>query len=260
MRFLLSIHDVWPGNAPLVAEYLGRLRSLGARKMALLVVPAFQGGPPMDGNGDFVAWLREEAAAGTELFLHGYRHCTAESLAGADGTSPMVRNVYGRWVNTKLVGQEAEFCGLAGPEKAKLLDLGMASFVRASLPLTGFVAPTWHGTPNPADLRDRGLGILETRFSVMRLRDGAVRRALPLTWSAASGNRNPSLTGGAPWLRAALLAPLVKVAVHPGDLSGSGAEKALEKIFGRGSGCGYGELFGERAPAPLRPDPGVPGA
>src|SRR5690606_36307353 len=180
MRFLLSIHDVWPGNAPLVAEYLVRLRSLGARKAALLVVPAYHGSKPMDGHGDFMAWLRDETAAGTELFLHGYRHRTAESLAGASARAAGARSAYGRWVNRVLVGQEAEFVGLAEPERESLLDLGMECFGRAGLKPAGFVAPTWHGSPPAGSLRARGLGLLETRFSVIRSRDGALRRALPL--------------------------------------------------------------------------------
>lgn len=219
------------------------MRSLGAGRVALLVVPAYHGSPPMDGQADFVAWLKAEHAAGTELFLHGYRHRTAESIDGASAGPTDVRNAYGRWVNSQLVGQEAEFCGLAYPEKESLLDFGLASFGRAGLSPVGFVAPTWHGSPPPDSLRARGLGLLETRFSVIRTGDGTARRALPLTWAAASGSRRPALSGGAAWLRIALNSPLVKVAVHPGDMAGSEVEKALEKFMGRGKNIGYGELF-----------------
>ena len=64
MRFLLAIHDVWPGNFPLVAGYVEVLRSLGARRIALLAVPSFHGAPLMDANAEFLAWLRAESALG----------------------------------------------------------------------------------------------------------------------------------------------------------------------------------------------------
>src|SRR5690606_12291132 len=169
------------------------------------------------------------------------RHRTAESLAGASARAAGARSADGRWVNRVLVGQEAEFCGLAEPERGSLLDLGMECFGRAGLKPAGFVAPTWHGSPPAGSLRARGLGLLETRFSVIRSGDGALRRALPLTWTPACGGREPAPTGGAAWLKASLRAPLVKVAVHPGDMAGSGAEKVLEMVMARGENIGYRE-------------------
>src|SRR6187549_3804509 len=110
MRFLLSIHDVWPGNADLVSDYLARLRSLGARKAALLVVPAYHGRTGMEEDPGFLAWLRRENAEGTELFLHGYRHKMSELMSEpADGRGPdsrrpeIRRSAWGRFVNRKLV-------------------------------------------------------------------------------------------------------------------------------------------------------------
>lgn len=255
MRFLLSIHDVWPGNFPLVAGYLARLRSLGAQRIALLVVPAFHGQPPMDGSQEFTAWLKEESASGTELFLHGYHHWMIELAEGAAYRGR--RSPYGRWVNRNLVAQEAEFSGLPSVEAERLLDLGLASWARAGLPLAGFVAPTWHGSPPRAALRGRGLGLWETRFRVHRLADGKSRFVPPLAWDLSKGNRGPELFGGGAWLRALIRLPTLKVAIHPGDLEGRGTVKVIETVFASGTNISYGGLFGsDPSGAPATPGQG----
>ncbi|HKP96832.1 MAG TPA: DUF2334 domain-containing protein [Fibrobacteria bacterium] len=249
MRFLLSIHDVWPGNFPLVAGYLARLRSLGAARIALLVVPAYHGRAPMDGNAEFLAWLREESRAGTELLLHGYHHRTIEKVEGTAYRGR--RNAYGRWVNRRLVAQEAEFCGLPAEDRERLLDLGLASWRRAALPLAGFVAPTWHGSPPRGSLLGRGLDLWETRFRVHSLARGRSRFAPPLAWSLSKGTGVPELSGGRAWLQTLIKLPVMKVAIHPGDLVGDAAVRVLETVLAAGTNSTYAGLFG-----PLQPGPG----
>jgi predicted deacetylase len=241
MRFLLSLHDVWPGNYPLAAGYLARLRSLGARRIGLLVVPAFHGHGEMNQSGEFLAWLRQESASGTELFLHGYHHRMIELVEGPGYRGG--RSAFGRWVNRHLVSQEAEFCGLPRAESDRLLDLGLESWRRAGLPLTGFVAPTWHGSPGPETLRERGVEFRETRFRVQRMADGASRLAPPLAWDLSQGSRGPVLFGGRIWLRTAMRFPVLKVAIHPGDLEGRETLGMLESLFRSGANIGYRELF-----------------
>jgi hypothetical protein len=244
MRFLLAIHDVWPGNFPLVADYMARLRTLGARRIALLAVPAFHGGPTMDGNAEFLAWLREESGRGTELFLHGYYHWMGELAEGS--AFPGRRSAWGRFVNRRLVDREAEFSGLARAEQARILDAGLAVWRRTGLPLAGFVSPTWHGAPAAGRLRAAGVPIWESRFYVRHLRAARSRFVPPLAWSLATPTGEPSLFGGKAWLAAMLRAPLMKVALHPGDFEGRGTQPALERVFAAGANVGYGELFGER--------------
>lgn len=251
MRFLLSIHDVWPGNFPLVAGYLARLRSLGAKRIALLVVPAFHGSPPMDGNREFISWLREEGEAGTELFLHGYHHWMIEKAEGPGALrSGGKRSAYGRWVNRSLVAQEAEFLGLPGADRERLLDLGLASWARSGLPLAGFVAPTWHGSPPVGRMRAAGIPLWESRFRVRRLADGETRFVPPLAWDPSRENRGPVVFGGGAWLRTLLRLPTMKVALHPGDLEGTETVRVLEKVFAKGKNIAYGGLFDGGAAAP----------
>ena len=256
MRFLLAIHDVWPGNFPLVAGYMARLRSLGARRIALLAVPAFHGGPTMDGNAEFLAWLREEAAQGSELFLHGYYHWMGE-LAEGDGFRAR-RNAWGRFVNRRLVDREAEFSGLPRAAQGRILDDGIAVWKRTGLPLTGFVAPTWHGAPARSRLRESGIGIFESRFYIRHFASGRTRFVPPLAWNLGTPTGEPALFGGKAWLSTMLRAPLMKVALHPGDFEGRGTESALERVFAAGSNLAYAELFG--GPGVGNPAPSVPSA
>jgi hypothetical protein len=200
----------------------------------------------MNQSGEFLAWLRQESALGTELFLHGYHHLMGEKVEGSGYRGR--RSAFGRWVNRKLVSQEAEFCGLPRAESDRLLDLGLQSWLRTGLPLTGFVAPTWHGSPDPETLRVRGVEFRETRFRVQRLADGVSRMALPLAWDLSQGTRGPVLFGGRFWLRTAMRLPILKVAIHPGDLEGRETLATLESVFRSGGNIGYRELFDPGSP------------
>jgi len=246
MRFLLALHDVWPGNFPLAADYLARLRSLGAQRIALLVVPAYHGAPPMDASAEFVAWLRDESGRGTELFLHGYHHWMGE--LARRGAFRGRRNAWGRFVNRHLVENEAEFSGLPRAAQAGILAEGLAAWRRTGLPLAGFVAPTWHGAPAPSRMRAEGIALWETRFRLHHLPTARARFVPPLAWGKSGSGGKPTLLGGTAWLAALLRAPLIKVALHPGDLEGGAAESVLARVFAAGENAGYGEVFGVTAP------------
>lgn len=240
MRFLLSIHDVWPGNFPLVADYLQRLRSLGNVQTALLVVPNYHGQSPMDQNEEFLAWLRGESTLGTEIFLHGYRHWMPELAEGGDFKGQ--RSAWGRWMNKHWVQQEAEFCGLSDREKNRLLKMGLAAFQQTDIPCAGFVAPTWHGRPGRSVLRAQEINILETRFFINHLETRQQRFAPPLAWGLAERGQ-AKLIGGAWWLHLLLKQPLIKVAIHPGDMDVTETLRILEKVFATGKSSSYRELF-----------------
>jgi predicted deacetylase len=200
----------------------------------------------MDGSAEFTAWLREEAGRGTELFLHGYYHWMGELAEG--GNFHGRRNAWGRFVNRRLVDREAEFSGLPRAVQARILADGLAVWKRTGLPLTGFVAPTWHGSPAPAQLREAGIGLWETRLRLHDLKAGRSRFVPPLAWNLGTPTGEPKLFGGKAWLSAMLRIPLMKVALHPGDFEGKGTEQALEKVFAAGRNVGYDGVFaGNRA-------------
>lgn len=242
MRYLLSIHDVWPGNFPLVESHLRRLRSLGAGRVALLVVPEYHGREPIGDAPEFLAWLREKAGSGTEILLHGFRHLAAERLPGASrGGEGAGRGRWGRWVNRALVDGEAEFCGLPEAESASLLRRASGALRAAGFPAIGFVAPTWHGSPPSAALAEQGFVLRESRFFLQHLPTGISRFAPPLAW--VSPGRGARLAGGRAWLEAALRLPLIKVALHPGDLESDAALAAVDRVLAQGKECAYREVF-----------------
>ncbi len=251
MRFLLSIHDVWPGNRELVQGYLRRLKLLGAGPVALLVVPFYHGRQTMESDPEFIAWLRAEAMAGTETLLHGFYHRMPELVEGDGLTGKAVcgpslrRSRLGKWINKNFVNQEAEFCGLDIASREKLLNAGIESFRKMDMTAPGFVAPTWHGSPPVQKLRDAGLSFWETRFRIHDLESQRSRWALPVAWDQSRGG--PVLAGGDLWLTACLRFPLIKVALHPGDLSGAETEKTMERIFSAGSNIQYRDLFPKSA-------------
>lgn len=200
----------------------------------------------MDASAEFVAWLREESGRGTELFLHGYHHWMGElARRGAFGAR---RNAWGRWVNRHMVESEAEFSGLPRTAQAGILSEGLASWRRTALPLAGFVAPTWHGAPEASRMRAEGLMLWETRFRLHHLPTARARFVPPLAWGKSGSGGNPKLAGGSAWLAALLRVPLIKVALHPGDLEGGNAEPVLERVFAAGENAGYGEVFKVTAP------------
>lgn len=241
MRYLLSIHDVWPGNFPLVEAHLRRLRALGARRVALLVVPEYHGRLSLGASPEFLAWLREKAGSGAEILLHGFRHLAAERLPGAAHDGGRRRGPWGRWVNGALVGGEAEFCGLPAGEAEGLLERGAVAMREAGFTALGFVAPTWHGSPPLSALSARGFVLRESRFFLRHLPTGRSRFAPPLAWSGPG--RGARLAGGRAWLETALRLPLIKVALHPGDLESDAALAAVERVIARGTESAYGEIF-----------------
>ncbi len=242
MRFLLSIHDIWPGNYQAVAENLSRLRKIKNVPIALLVVPKYHDQSAIQDDEDFILWLKSENEIGTEIFLHGYRHLMPEKVEGSDfkGT----RTYWGKWINKKWVNDEAEFCGIDSMTSGRLLDLGCQAFQilnqKATIPLAGFVAPTWHGAPSSIQLKNQGIPIFEKRFSIHHLISGQKIFAPPIAWNFEKEN---SVFGGNLWLNMALTLPLIKVALHPPDFQSEETWKTIEKILQSGEGISYRALF-----------------
>jgi hypothetical protein len=120
-----------------------------------LVVPDWQGAWPLERHPGFVRWLRERAAGGGEIVLHGERHSRGEFQA-LDRTAARER-----------------------------IDRGLGSLRALGLEPAGFVPPAWlaredgHGA-----VRDAGLGFSEDERSI-RLFPAGRRVASPaVRWSA----------------------------------------------------------------------------
>ena len=71
---VVSLHDISPMTRPDCAAILDELRSLGVPAVSLLVIPDHHHKGHMLADAEFGAWLREQAATGHEIVIHGYHH------------------------------------------------------------------------------------------------------------------------------------------------------------------------------------------
>ncbi|HEX5396787.1 MAG TPA: DUF2334 domain-containing protein, partial [Candidatus Limnocylindria bacterium] len=83
---VVSVHDVAPSTLPDVQWLLERLDALGVRPRALNVIPREADNGDIRDCPALVALLRREAAAGSEIVLHGYSHRAAGPLRGGFGS------------------------------------------------------------------------------------------------------------------------------------------------------------------------------
>src|SRR5688572_4141806 len=114
-RLLLSVHDVSPAHADRVERLVSVLeRHAGPFRFAMLVTPDFHGEWPLAAHPRFRAWLRAQAGAGVEVFLHGLRHLDDSRHA----------SLAARWKAGIMTAGEGEFLGLDHAEAARRLRIG----------------------------------------------------------------------------------------------------------------------------------------
>ena len=223
-RVHVSIHDVSPAFAPEIEDALEACERAGARA-ALLVVPDFHGEWPLEEHPRFVERLRELAARGHEILLHGFFH-------RASGEGRGLRSAFAQRVAS---AGEAEFADLPRDEGERRLDEGAALLARLGLPVAGFVAPAWQMARwvLPA-LAARGFRYAEDH---LRVYDPVRRRARPsLVLNFAS--RTPArLYSSAAFVRMA--SPLrrvvrTRIALHPGDMRSDFLRREVRRVLSKG--------------------------
>lgn len=211
-QLLMSIHDVSPRFAYEVECHADRFAATGAgHRFAMLVVPNHWGNAPLAGSG-FGARLRQWAAQGVEMFVHGWFH---RDEARHDG--PM-----NRWRARHMTAGEGEFLGLGLDEASQRMADGRKLIEDIiSAPVAGFIAPAWlYGDGARDALNQSGFAIAEDHMRVWSPLDGAILARGPvITWASRSRTRIASSLFAAGVLRRVLRpAPVVRVAVHPGDM------------------------------------------
>jgi len=208
------------------------------------VVPDWHGAWPLDGHPEFTAQLRDRAANGAEIVLHGLRH---DEVGQPRPLAHRVRT-FGR------TDREGEFASLAPADARARIRQGLATLRASGLQPLGFVPPAWLGGPDlPRVVQDSGLGFTEDARAVVVLADGRGERIrAPATcWST----RRPwralgSIAVAALRLRIERARPLVRVALHPPD-AGSPAvlascRRTLGALLERREVTTYGELLESR--------------
>jgi hypothetical protein len=209
-----------------------------------LVVPHWHGGRVFTEDCEFVSWLRERAAEGHEVCLHGFYH-RAERVTGG----PLARSV-----GEIYTAREGEFFQIGYREAEEKLRQGLALFERVGLPVCGFTPPAWLLSAEGREALGR-LGLRYTTFlnHVELLQEGRRLHAPTLVFSSRSAWRRAASRA---WVRFALhwhrRCPILRVAAHPVDFAYPAIEKELFSLIEYAAkirvSCTYGELA-QTAPA-----------
>jgi predicted deacetylase len=195
------------------------------QRITLLVVPRWHGGRVFTEDGEFVSWLRERAAEGHEICLHGFCH-RAERVTGG----PLAR-----FVGELYTAREGEFFQIGYREAEEKLRQSLVLFERVGLPVCGFTPPAWLlSAEGRKALRRLGLHYTTSLNHLELLRERRRLRAPTLVFSSRSAWRRAASRA---WVRFALhlhrRSPILRVAAHPVDFAYPAVEKALFSLIER---------------------------
>ncbi len=222
-QLLVSIHDVTPAHDGRIKRILDLLGEFGVRRYALLVVPNWHGGWPLDRHPEFVESLRRQQAAGAEIFLHGLRH-------DEDG---LQRSLVQRLRAAGRTNREGEFLILSPAEAARRIDRGLQVLRTCGIDPVGFVAPSWlPGRDALRILRERNLGITEGFFAILDTNSGRRLFVPALSWSTQRPWRSAACAVIAnARLRIEAYRRIVRVAIHPPDIDVPAVTRSLRTIL-----------------------------
>lgn len=222
---MVSLHDVHAGSWRAYRSFLDDLAGLGVGRTTLLVVPCWKGVSPVEPSSGLAAWLRSAGASGHEICLHGLTH-HAERLRGG----PVARAV-GRWYTDR----EGEFQRLGYEEAYERLREGRTILARAGLDSAGFTPPAWLASRETLRaLADLGFAYSTSFGSVVSPGTGARLPAPVLTFSTRSRWRRDVSRRYVPALaRLVERSPVLRVAVHPGDLLHPEIRRTLDAVLRR---------------------------
>jgi predicted deacetylase len=220
---LASIHDVSPRFESDVDRLMDALQPHVGSTLALLVVPNHWGVSPIVPGTPFATRLRNLAASGSEIFLHGYFHRDHANY----------QRIADRLRAACLTAGEGEFLALSRSEAVKRIERGRALLEDVTgQPIAGFIAPAWlYGKGAIQGLRDCAIPIAEDHLRVWSPADGAVLSRSPvITWASRSPARLRSSLLTAAVLRRAPMSVL-RIGVHPSDCQSPQLLQSIEKTF-----------------------------
>ncbi len=224
MKLLVSIHDVTPAHAEAVRR-LWEICAARSLRPALLVVPNWHGDWPLEDHPEFIAWCRDCATQGADVFLHGERHDEVGLQRGwAD-----------EWRALGRTAREGEFLTLdAGGARARI-ERGVGRLRDLGLRPIGFVAPAWLSRSEcRRAVSDAGLALSEDERAIylhqrgMRLESPVLRWSARAAWRAHASAMVASLES---WRHRHHW--LVRIALHPQDLAHSATARSLEWALDR---------------------------
>lgn len=221
--FLVAIHDVTPAHHDRVGRIIELLDHAGINQHAMLVVPQWHGTWDITQHADFARLLRERAAAGAEVFLHGLRH----DERGIPRSWHHHLRAYGR------TRGEGEFMALSPVEAGMRLDRGLEMLRQTGLQPVGFVPPAWlPGRDWLRLLRERRLAFTESSWAVFDVMAGLRVRASAFCWSTRSRwHQAAGALIAATRLRVQARTPVLRVAIHPPDVEAPRVRDSLRRVL-----------------------------
>jgi predicted deacetylase len=252
---VVSIHDVAPATLAETRRWLADLDGFGIPGV-LLAVPGPWRGTPLPASPESAALLRDAAAAGHEIALHGWSH----------GAQPDTGRALRRWSGGVAARGAGEFWTLDEAAARTRLEQGLETLAGAGLSVAGFVPPGYLASPGArAALVASGLRYWTSHFFVHDLTDGSrmlapsVSHRPALADGAVSGapdrplleRTGQALIGGTSRALPRPACPL-RLALHPDDLHRPGLRettlRAIERMLGAGArATTYSRLLDRRA-------------
>jgi len=227
---IVAVHDVAPSTLDEVRWLLSRLDAAHVTRRVLKVIPAEEGADArrIAAVEDLV---RAEAAAGSEIVVHGWTHRADGPYRGALSDRMRAR---------LFAGDTAEFLSIGPDEMRARLEAGRAWLERLGLKPGGFCPPAWLAAPGLArEARATGFRYVITLRGLLRLQaaTGLQRRLdLPATGYMGAGSLQETLLrlGGAVLfqpLAGMLASPARRVYLHPqGAAASSDCARVLDEI------------------------------
>ena len=227
-RLITSIHDVGPRFEADVEHLMERLSPhVRPEHLAMLVVPNHWGENPILPGSAFAGRLRDWADRGVTMFAHGWFH---KDIAVHQARMARFRARH-------MTAGEGEFLGLDYHAAAKRMqDARNLIEDITGTAVAGFVAPAWlYGKPALDALAASDFPLAEDHIKVWSPASGkVVARGPVITWASRSRGRIASSLVVAhvlpPMLR---FAPVVRVAVHPGDAHVSALLTSIDRTLRR---------------------------
>ena len=207
---VVSIHDVSPVTWKTTIAILDDLRLLGVSSFSLLVIPDHHHRGHFLENLGFCEWLKERAAAGDEIVIHGTYH-QRERKSGETIIQKLITRFYTQ--------NEGEYYDLDEETAFNAVLKSQADFGKIGLNPTGFIAPAWLlSAPAEQALRRADCTYTTRLGTVLDLKSGKLYPSQSMVYSVRSSwRRGVSIVWNAILFRRLRENPLLRIGIHPPD-------------------------------------------